>query len=417
MANPPTEDLSYATSGIKTPSTPSERSDGFEMGYIHDDGSVVNYRWDGQHQKIEWLEGQPSRIVTDLRTAIDDSVVYLTGTEFFAFDGEQGWDDGDVTKTTPGAVTHMVTDSRRVYYLVGTTLYAVTADAVTDEQNEWSYPMPWLSGADINIKISTDGVRVAVFGLGTTLKTRMDVVNVDGTLSWTDTSATSVPDGIPGIIMSGDANGTKCWVGNSDVAGYPIYRATPGLGFQPFLALGLGNVAKKIALTQNAILIGNDGNVGFVDKRFFSTGGIIKSVAISGAELQWLFGRDDLFAYGTSGVAGAAPLATNLGNTGEVASSNVLGDGGPSVWGDGRLFTPSRVINSRGVVEHVFAVPSDGDISLAGQYLWAVIGGALVARPIQMDRGSLWIRHILPNMLLNTNESQASTRLITKMMW
>lgn len=417
MANPPTEDLSFATSGIKTPSSSGEKSNGFEMGYIHDDGGVVNYRWDAQQQKIAWLEGQPARIVTDLRAAIDDSVVFLTGTELFAFDGEQNWDDGDVTKATPGTVTHLVTDSLRIYYLVGTTLYGATADAVTDEQNEWSSALAWLSGADVHTKLSTDGVIVAVLGLGTALKMRMDIFSAEtGSLLWTVTNASSLPDGAPGIICSSDAAGLKVWIGNSTGGDYPLYLSTSGT-LNPLTALGFGNTAKKIALTQNAVLIGNDVNVDFVAKEKLAAGGIIASVAITGVELQWIYGRDELFAYGTSGVAGAAPLATNLGNVGEGGLSTVLGDAGPSVWGDGRLYTPERVINSQGVVEHVFAAPSDGDISLAGQYLWCVIGGDLVARPVQIDIGSLWIRHLHPIMDFNTNESQASSRLITKMMW
>ena len=120
----PIEDLSFATTGTKDPSSASEKENGFQLGDAPSP-SVVNYRWNGQEKHITWVEGVRPRAFDDLRASID----VTDPKDLVIFRGHQDWDDGDITKSTSGVVTHLHTAGRRVYYIVGTTLYAATADA------------------------------------------------------------------------------------------------------------------------------------------------------------------------------------------------------------------------------------------------------------------------------------------------
>ena len=63
------------------------------------------------------------------------------------------------------------------------------------------------------------------------------------------------------------------------------------------------------------------------------------------------------------------------------------------VVGDGVAYTNFGAYSIQsGELLHLFAVTSDGPIALAGQYLWCIIGGALVARPAGLRGGEVWNR-------------------------
>jgi hypothetical protein len=403
----PTSDLDWATAGTKTEPTSGQKAAGFDLG-DYPNPEKVNYRWDAQTQLIDWLDEVRPKPYDDMRAAIDAT----SPMDLVSWSSDQDWVDGDVTKSTSGTVIHLCTDGRRVYYIVGTVLYAATADAVTTAQVEWSVDFSATIGTTVN-HLSTDGAIVAAFSA---TGAKMVVYNaVTGAFIGSFNTGVLSPSGDPGVICDTDSNDYRVWIGN-DIAGtapLSVWTLAGGLVALPFTG---ADVCKFAAMTKSSILLIDDTNVRYIDKA--NSGGLISSDTIQNQNgVIWAFGRDDLFCYGGLITPSAAISLGGVNTETNQTSSNTLNDAGPGVWGDGMFFTKEHAINWDGDVLHVFDPVATGDIALAGQYLWAIISGALVARPIKMKKHDLWLRQSDGSDGNFNGRSSAGARLMTKLEW
>lgn len=404
----PTQDLTWEN-GAQTEPSAGRRLSGWEAGGDRPAGEF-NWRYDAIKNHVGWIDDEIylPRIFTDGVEILDTIPAGTT----VRLQAPQDWTDGDVTKTTPGAVTHMVTDSRRVYYIVGTTLYAATADAVSGEQNEWSVDLSsdGLAGVDF---ISTDGQIVTVFGDSSTSGKIL--------LVYTVANLGLSPEAVDEIVITGAVRSIhadsisstrRVWIGvnnTTTVAGDLLIWTTAG-GL--VLATSLGIALDGMAIGDEHILMRRGGNLRYVKKEDYTVNTVVStlSFAFDFADGSTFHALNTI----TKAVHHLGPKSSFRPGLGVHAVALTSSSEAVCVVGDGLVITKLGAYSIQGGgLLHLFEVPSDGPLALAGQYIWCVIGGALVARPVGLRGGEVWERRS-DGSDETIGRSDATTRLLIR---
>jgi hypothetical protein len=382
----PTQDISWADDGTRTEPSAGRKSTGFvELGARP--SAEFNWRYYELALWIAWLyESLNPAIFTTATEAIDA----LDPGDQTRIQSHQRWDDGDITKVSAG-VTHLCTDARRVYYVSGTNLSALTADATTERQSEWSTNLTDHGMTSVD-HIATDGQILAAFG-DSLVSGKILIIF---TISDFDVRPEPDPEIVDEIVLTGSVIEIRCdsiattqrvWIAEDAATNGSIRVWTPSAGLIGFHNVGSGLDAFGVCADFLALQDGT--TLRFIDKVSKAT----TTSAVTGRDYSRLYGEANrvwgLDADDQKLIAQSVRTSLRLIGFGEIVPYSTL---------ENRLVVGDRIACTNlatysldsGRLLHLFETPSDGDIALAGQHLWAIIGGALVARPVALQGGEIW---------------------------
>jgi hypothetical protein len=296
----------------------------------------------------------------------------------------------------------MASDGRRIYYTIGTMLYGATANNSTDANVEWSVDV-LSSNWDA---ISTDGAIVALVH-----NNSFKVYNASTGALIIALAATGL-DGEGGLVCDSDSNDYRAWFGSDTPSG--LYKWT--------LAGGITLVAAESGLvttSQSSVMLLKSSSIMHIDK---INEGIIGSFTLPDTLLsgeEWTHGRDDLPAYG--GRTHSSPPYYNIASNGRLIEpgypDTTREANEPGVWGDGRLFTRIRAINERGVADHFFEFSNLDPSAFSGQFYYIAQASTIRVQPIEIKKGSLWLRKSDGTDGNFDGRSESGLRLLTRVLW
>ena len=387
----PIQNISWADSGTKTEPSAGRRSTGWVAAGDRP-APEFNWRYNAVAEHVYWIDTFIPRKFEGADCALE-AINKVGAGDRVTLAQPRNWYDATITKETAGAVTHLVSDGLNLYYMVGLTLYVASASTSTEPEVIWFVDVS-STFASID-HISTDGQIVVLSGPSATSGEALSV--------YTISELGLNPDIVDGIVVVGSIIGVRAdsisttqrvWMGidNTFDNEGELWLWTPSGGLVK-VASGMTGLdgLDHMGMSNTAIALQYLTTTFFVDKTDYAT--TDSPITISAQDIQG--DGDASYFLTTTQIKGLGAFSNMTPTEGALSIDLAVAAGQEPnfIVGDDVAYTSRGAYSlSSGQLLELWGTPSDGPLALAGQYLWTVISDDLVARPVGLRGGEVWIR-------------------------